>query len=79
MRCRCCKLDGKDAVDVENGLITEEEMRSNVPNVGGVAGCRSGQRSKHLSGAAAESADSIAGRGWQIKNGNCCCPISFLH
>mmetsp|Transcript_32689 Transcript_32689/g.77260 ORF Transcript_32689/g.77260 Transcript_32689/m.77260 type:complete len:126 (-) Transcript_32689:83-460(-) len=28
--CRCCKLDGKDAVDVENGLITEEEMRSNV-------------------------------------------------
>ena len=30
MRCRCCKLDGKDAVDVENGLITEEEMRSNV-------------------------------------------------
>ena len=30
MRYRCCKLDGKDAVDVENGLITEEEMRSNV-------------------------------------------------
>jgi hypothetical protein len=27
---RCCKLDGKDAVDVENGLVTEEEMRENV-------------------------------------------------
>ena len=27
---RCCKLDGKDAVDKENGLVTEEEMRENV-------------------------------------------------
>ena len=27
---RCCKLDGKDAVDKENGLVTEEEMRDNV-------------------------------------------------
>jgi hypothetical protein len=28
---RCCKLDGKEhAVDKENGLVTEEEMRENV-------------------------------------------------
>ena len=27
---RCCNLDGKDAVDMENGCITEEEMCANV-------------------------------------------------
>ena len=27
---RCCRLDGKDTVDKENGLVTEEEMRDNV-------------------------------------------------
>ena len=27
---RCCNLDGKDAVDMENGCITEQEMCANV-------------------------------------------------
>ena len=27
---RCCNLDGKDAVDMENGCITEQEMCANL-------------------------------------------------